>query len=387
MSKNDYQWWTKRFRKMADYFDAYRIDHILGFFRIWEIPMHSVQGLLGYFSPALPLTIEEISRFGMTFDEDRMTKPYIHQHFLKNLFGDYVEEVIDNHLVEIDENRYALREHCDTQKKIKQLFEGQHDERINQLRDGLYHLCNEVLFIKAENQSGYEKEHYHPRIMGQSSFSFADLSEADQRAFSELYIHFFYHRHTQFWRDEAMRKLPTLIASTDMLVCGEDLGMIPDCVPSVMDELQILRLEIQRMPKDINHQFENLNNIPYLSVCTTSTHDMSPMREWWHEDREATQHYYNDILWKHGKAPYDCPTDLCKQILINHLNSPAMLVIIPLQDWLSMSNELRRANPDEERINIPAVAQHYWRYRMHLNIEDLLAAKDFNAELKGMMNR
>lgn len=38
MAKDDFLWWQRRLKHMAQYFSAYRIDHILGFFRIWEIP-------------------------------------------------------------------------------------------------------------------------------------------------------------------------------------------------------------------------------------------------------------------------------------------------------------------------------------------------------------
>ena len=95
MEKDGYAWWMKRFHKMAEYFDAYRIDHILGFFRIWEIPMHAVHGLLGQFVPALPMTREEIESYGLAFREDFFLKPYIHEYFLGQIFGphtDYVKQ-------------------------------------------------------------------------------------------------------------------------------------------------------------------------------------------------------------------------------------------------------------------------------------------------------
>ena len=381
MAKDGYQWWIKRFKKMADYFDAYRIDHILGFFRIWEIPLHAVQGLLGYFSPALPFTTDELNDCGFVFDENRMTKPYIHKHFLPEIFGEYTEKVISEYLTPICDWRYELKDFCDTQKKIQALFNDKNDEESNTLRAGLYDLCNEVLFIRDKR----EPSTFHPRIMGQTSRAFAHLDNAQKAAFEKLYYHFFYHRHNQFWSEQAMKKLPALIAATDMLVCGEDLGMIPDCVPQVMKELQILSLEIQRMPKDINHAFENLSTIPYMSVCTTSTHDMSPTRMWWRENKDITQQFYNEILWKQGAAPEDCTPELCWQIVVNHLNAPDMLTIIPLQDWLAIDEKLRRPNPMEERINDPAVAQFYWRYRMHLTIEELLKAEDFNNRIKEML--
>lgn len=381
MAKDGYQWWVKRFRKMSDYFDAYRIDHILGFFRIWEIPLSSVQGLLGYFSPALPLSVGEIHSSGMWFDEYRMTNPYIHEHFLSDVFGDYRQEVIERYLKAISWQRYELKDDCNTQVKIKALFEGKNDDKSLHIRDGLYGLCNEVLFIRDKRQP----DKFHPRITAQYSYSYKDLDDQAKDGFNKLYDDFFYRRHTQFWRDEAINKLPSLIASTSMLVCGEDLGMVPESVPSVMRELQILSLEIERMSKERGALFNNVQCLPYLSVCTTSTHDMAPLRLWWEEDRDLTQIYYNQILWKEGAAPEKCTPDICSQIVTNHLNAPSMLSILPLQDWLAIDNSIWRSDASEERINIPAISQHYWRYRMHLTIEELIAATEFNKRLASMI--
>jgi 4-alpha-glucanotransferase len=380
MEKDDYQWWKKRFRKMADYFDVYRIDHILGFFRIWEIPMSSVQGLLGYFSPALPFSTDEIAYFGLYFDEYRMTNPYIHESFLYEIFGEYMQEVIGQFLRPIAWQRFELNENCNTQKKIKTLFVSD-DAKSCCIRDGLYSLCNETLFIRDKR----EPHKYHPRITAQYSFSYRHLDDNSKTAFNRLYDHFFYQRHTAFWQEEAMKKLPPLISSTNMLVCGEDLGMVPESVPAVMKEMQILSLEIERMPKRPELQFNDLRYLPFLSVCTTSTHDMSPLRLWWKEDRWKTQRYYNETLQRLGIAPEDCATDICRQIIGNHLNSLSMLAIFPLQDWLSTDDRLKRPDPADERINVPANPRHYWRYRMHLTIEQLIASEEFNANIKNMI--
>lgn len=381
MAKDGYSWWIKRFQKMADYFDMYRIDHILGFFRIWEIPTDSVQGLLGYFNPALPYSVEEIEEYGLRFDEKRMTTPYINKSIINSSLGKESSDFINTFLNQISPNRYQLKEFCDTQAKIKSFFSGKEEPRDYRFRKLLFDFCNEVLFIKDKT----EKNKYHPRITAQNTNSYKSLKIKEKEAFNTLYSHFFYERHNAFWREQAMMKLPELISSTDMLVCGEDLGMIPDSVPSVMRDLQILSLEIERMPKKTFKKFENLNSIPYLSVCTTSTHDMSPIREWWHEDKDLTQQYFNEVLWKQGVAPDECTGELCEEIVFNHLNSPAMLAIIPLQDWLSVDENVRRENLYEERINIPALDKHYWRYRMHINIEELLADKNLSNKLKQMI--
>lgn len=383
MENDGYAWWIGRFKKMSDYFDAYRIDHILGFFRIWEIPLDAVQGLLGYFSPALPYWAEELISAGIPFDEERMVKPFIHEGFLYAIFGEFTEEVKNSYLDISGWERFKLKPFCDTQQKIKQLFEGQDDERSIRVRDGLYSLCTEVLFVR-DPADNYR---FHPRITAQYSFSYKYLDDHVKEAFNRLYDDFYFNRHNYFWREQATKKLPPLITSTSMLVCGEDLGMVPDCVPSVMYELQILSLEIERMPKDPNRMFTDLQNLPYLSVCTTSTHDMSPMRLWWTENRDIIQSYYNKVLHREGIAPEKCSTELCNQIVSNHLNSSAMWVILPIQDWLALDDNLSNSDIVSERINIPANPEHYWRYRMHISVEDLLKDVEFNNKIKDLSAR
>ena len=383
IEQEGFAWWKNRFSKMADYFDAYRIDHILGFFRIWEIPMHSVQGLLGHFSPALPYWAEELNMAGIPFDEERMTTPFIHEEFLPEIFEEHTPEVIKKYLDISSWQRFTLKKEFDTQRKIQQHFHDKTDEKSLKIRDGLYALCNEVLFVRDR----VNHNRFHPRITAQYSYSYRYLDDNVKSAFNRLYDDFFYRRHNYFWREQAMKKLPELISSTSMLVCGEDLGMVPDCVPSVMNELQILSLEIQRMPKDPNVSFSDLNSLPYLSVATTSTHDMSPIRLWWTENEEITQKYFNEILHREGEAPAECSPELCRQIVQKHLDSSAMWVILPWQDWMSVSEKLSRKNAAEERINGPANPEHYWRYRMHISLDDLLNEEEFNAEIGEMASR
>lgn len=383
MEQENYDWWKNRFKKMADYFDAYRIDHILGFFRIWEIPLHSVQGLLGHFSPALPYWPEELKMFGIPFDEERMTKPFIHESFLADIFGEYTDEVKNNFLETMEWHRFKLKSKFDTQRKIQRYFHGKTDEKELKIRDGLYALCNEVLFVRDR----ISHNRFHPRITAHATRSFQFLDESTKSAYYKLYEDFFYRKHNYFWREQAMEKLPPLISSTSMLVCGEDLGMVPDCVPSVMHELQILSLEIQRMPKDFNVAFSNLATLPYLSVCTTSTHDMPPIRLWWEENREITQNYYNHVLQHPGEAPQKCSAELCRQIIQLHLDSSAMWIILPWQDWMAISQKDSNPDPAEERINIPSNPRHYWRYRMHMTIEELMDKEELNNDLRAMSRR
>jgi 4-alpha-glucanotransferase len=213
------------------------------------------------------------------------------------------------------------------------------------------------------------------------------LSDSDRYAFDHLYWDFFYNRHNDFWKIQALKRLTPLIASTEMLICGEDLGMIPESVPDVMNELQMLSLEIERMPKTSNREFTDLEHLPYLSVCTTSTHDMSPLRNWWTEDRGRIQRYYNNVLQRSGEAPEECTSELVSQIISNHLDASSMLAIFPLQDWLALDDTVKKRDRESERINIPANPLHYWKYRMHITIEDLLNADSINEKIISLIKK
>lgn len=383
MSRDGFAWWKARFRKMAEYFDAYRIDHVLGFFRIWQIPMNAIHGLLGIFNPALPYTPEEMrASYDFWMNADLYTRPYIMDWFIGDFFGIYTDEARSRFLVACGDGRYSLRPEFDTQRKVADYFATQEkDEKNERLCNALLGLIDNVLFI----EDPVEKGKYHPRISAQFTYIYRSLGDYEKWCFDRLYNDFFYHRHNDFWYGKAMWKLPPLIEATDMLTCAEDLGMIPDCVPAVMSALEILSLEIQRMPKDPQSEFGNTWSYPYLSVCTTSTHDMGGIRQWWEENRESTQHFYNNVLHENGQAPYFAEPWICEKIIDLHLKSPSMLCILPLQDWLSMDGRLRRENPLKEQINVPANSRHYWRYRMHLTLENLLSQKLFNSRLRGMI--
>ena len=383
MLKDGCQWWNRRFKNMARYFDAYRIDHVLGFFRIWEIPVHSVHGLLGQFAPALAMSREEIESYGLHFQEDRFTRPFITDWVLDRVFHERAGEVKEKYLDRLDDERYQMKPEVDTQRKVEALFADVTDEKELWLRDGLYALISDVLFVRDHTNPGV----FHPRISAQLDFIYESLYDNDKAAFNRLYNDYFYRRNNQFWYQEAMKKLPKLVQATRMLVCAEDLGMVPDCVPWVMDELKILSLELQSMPKDPSVKFGHLSRNPYRSVCTISSHDMPTLRMWWDENVQRTQEYYNTMLYRQGPAPHPLPGWLASDIISRHLTSPSMLCILSIQDWLATDESLRLPDADAERINIPANPKHYWRYRMHLNIEDLAADKRFVQNITEMISQ
>ncbi len=386
MAEDNFSWWNNRLQQMSRYFDATRIDHILGFFRIWEIPVNQVQGILGHFRPALPFSRDEIIDSGIIFNEERFTKPYIRDYFLWELFGEETDEVKTVYLTEYEPFKYNLKPAFNTQRKVWDYFESSKKGleltgKETRIRDGLCALIAEVIFLR----DPYHPTLFHPRVAFQNTNSYLNLKAEMRYALDELYIDFFYRRHEDFWKKQAQWILPEIMKSTKMLICGEDLGMVPDCVPGVMHDLGILSLEIQRMPKDPRIEFAHPADAPYLAVCSTSTHDMSTLRGWWEEDRVHSERFFRSVMGQKGEYPHFMEPWVARDILNMHLYSPAMWAIFPIQDLLAMDGRLRWDNTEGERINVPAIAQHFWRYRMHLKMEDLINEKKLNSELRSMI--
>jgi 4-alpha-glucanotransferase len=376
MAADGFAWWKSRFDQMKYYFDAFRIDHILGFFRIWSIPMHAVEGILGHFVPAIPVSINEFNAKGIAFDHYRFTMPYINETILFQVFGYDNNYIKSNFLESIGDGHYALLPAFKTQRLVESHFVQQEQTEFNtKIKQGLYHLITNVILLEGE-----QPQTYHFRFNIGNTSSFKHFNESTQYKLNELYLDYFFKRQDAAWEKEAMKKLPMLKRSTNMLICGEDLGLVPSCVPHVMYQLGMLSLEVQRMPKANHKTFFHPNDAPYLSVVTPSSHDTSTIRGWWEEDSAKTQQFYQYEMGQQGKAPVYCDGWINKAILSQHLYSPAMWAIFQLQDFIGIDESLRRSDPNEERINVPANPKHYWRYRMHISLEQLLKEEKFNQE-------
>jgi 4-alpha-glucanotransferase len=376
MVANDFKWWKLRFEQMSYYFDAFRIDHILGFFRIWSIPMHAIDGIMGHFVPAIPVSVHEFNSKWIIFDRHRFTKPFINETILFQLAG-YDNDYVKQHFLQsIGEGLFDLLPSFQTQRQVADHFATlPNDEWHEKIKNTLCELISNIILIESTEDQSF---HFRFNIEGTSSFQ--NLEEKTKIVLRELYSNYFFYRQEQGWEKEALQKLPMLKRATNMLICGEDLGLVPSCLPPVLQQLGILSLEVQRMPKAINKIFFNPIEAPYLSVVTPSSHDTSTIRGWWEEDREKTQLYFNQELGKLGEAPIYCEPWINKAILLQHLYSPSMWAIFQLQDYFGVDEKIRRKDPNEERINIPANPKHYWRYRMHMNLEDLLNQDQFNTD-------
>lgn len=383
MSKDGYSWWKSRMSSLAIYFDALRIDHILGFFRIWSIPLQQISGTLGLFYPRLPLHINELASYGLKGDINRFTKPFIRLYMLKQMFGEHWESIANTFMVEVFTDAFVFKPEFDTQSKLAKELENSLQQHIQNFSAQILALLTEVILIEEPGSDGL---YFNPRITLQTTYSYRDLDDYTKKSVDRMYVDYFYQRHNEFWKEKAYQKLPAIIKASDMLICGEDLGMIPATVPEVMSALHIIPLEIQRMPKT-NTLFGQCRTYEYMSVCSPSCHDMSTIRGWWEGNTQMAQNFYQLYMGVSGQAPRQCSSEIVRYIVQDHLDSKSILAIFPLQDLLGMDDDIKHSNPFAEQINEPANPKHYWRYRMHLFLEDLASNKSFIDYVKGKVRR
>ncbi|KAG2427622.1 hypothetical protein HXX76_012273 [Chlamydomonas incerta] len=386
MSADGFAWWRSRLAHLAQYFTAYRIDHVLGFFRIWEVPGDCVTGLLGYFRPSRPLTKSELEQRGV-WDTERLVKPLITEAMLKQAFGERWEVVAATYMLEDGPGKYKLRPAYASECAIAAIPVRPDSpawlaREVEETRAGLMRLRQNVVLLADPE----DPEAFHPRFGLMSTSSYASLPAPWRATLRHMHDDYFYRRQEDVWRTSAMSKLPALQAATDMLVCGEDLGFVPACVPPVMKELGLLGLRIQRMATERDKEFNNPAAYPYLTVASPSCHDVTPLRAWFESDPERAERFYYHQLGGCGPPPPACGPNVVRAVLQQHINCQSMLTIFPIQDLMALSSEYAAQRPSrEEVINDPTVAKHYWRFRIHTPLEALLADSDWLATIAEML--
>lgn len=385
MSKDNYAWWRARLTQMAKYFTAYRIDHVLGFFRIWELPEHSMTGLVGKFRPSIPLSQEELEKEGI-WDFNRLSRPYIIQNSLQEKFGSSWTAVAVNFLHEYQKHCYEFREDCNTEKKIasklrdcieKSLISGSED----QLRHDLFDILQNIVLIRDPE----DPQKFYPRFNLEDTSSFKNLDDHSKNVLRRLYYDYYFHRQESLWRQNALKTLPVLLNSSNMLSCGEDLGLIPSCVHPVMQELGLVGLRIQRMPNEPDLEFGIPSQYNYMTVCAPSCHDCSTLRAWWEEDEERRRRYFKTVVGSNKLPPSRCIPGITHFILRQHVEAPSMWAIFPLQDLLALKEEYTTRPAAEETINDPTNPKHYWRYRVHVSLESLQKDTELKAIIKDLV--
>ncbi len=372
MALDGFAWFRKRMEHLHTYFDAVRIDHVLGIFRIWSIPINQVEGTMGRFVPAIPIQKEAFENTGLHFDEYRYCEPFITDEVLFEKFGNDTAKVKD-----IFFRDSKLVQEFNDQRKVEAYFEA-HPDKIH-WQQGLFDIIANVILFRDEAAG------YHFRINLFQISSYTNLSDHEKSLVDKLYHHYFFEMQNDLWKKEGEMKLQMLTDSTDMLLCAEDLGMVPDFTDEVLKSLDILSLQVQQMPKDSSSSFSDTANAKYESVVMPATHDMPTVRLWWEENKETAQFLFNQVLNEYGIAPYYCEPWVCRKIFERHMQSPAMWSIFLMQDILAINGTVRLENPADERINNPSNPDHVWNYRMHVSLESLMEETAFNEDLHNII--
>ena len=325
-------WLKSRLKWLDQYFDVIRLDHVLGYFRLWEVPIDEVRGLMGNFYPAKGFSEEELKEAGLNIKKEKF----------------------------------------ESQKKVLQTVK---DEKER-----------EKQFEQIENRLFFHREgSFHPRIDVKSTAVFQELSDVEQEIMLRLFNEYYLEQQEKLWQQKGLEKLKFMQKNTSMLVCAEDIGVIPNCVEKVLKELKMLNLHVQRMPKSFEIEYEDPKDFPEMCVCTPSNHDTATLREWWEENYDSTTRYYHTILKHEGNPPEKLTEKLAQEIIQAHLDSKARWAIFLLQDLLATSDELKFPHPEKERINDPAIPNFKWNWRMHLYMEELQLAQSFTDKIYEMV--
>ncbi|XP_057249169.1 4-alpha-glucanotransferase DPE2 isoform X2 [Beta vulgaris subsp. vulgaris] len=331
------------------------------------------------------LTQEELEKEGI-WDFDRLSRPYIRQEFLQEKFGSSWTIIAALFLNECEKGHYEFKEDCNTEKKIasklkectgKSLLFGSEAE----LRLNLFDLLRNIVLIRDPEDACK----FYPRFNLEDTTSFNDLDDHSKNVMRRLYYDYYFHRQENLWRQNALKTLPVLLNSSDMLSCGEDLGLIPSCVHPVMQELGLIGLRIQRMPNESDLEFGIPSQYGYMTVCAPSCHDCSTMRAWWEEDEERRRRFFKTVVGSNKLPPSKCIPEIAYFIIRQHVESPSMWAIFPLQDLLALKNEYTARPATEETINDPTNPKHYWRFRSHVTLEALLKDQELKTAIKDLV--
>ncbi|CAN1256475.1 4-alpha-glucanotransferase DPE2 [Linum perenne] len=332
------------------------------------------------------LTQEELEKEGI-WDFDRLSRPYIRKEFLQEKFGKFWAVIASTFLNEFQKGFYEFQEDCNTEKKIASKVKTMAEESLlsegeDKIRRDLFDLLKNIVLIRDPEDA----RKFYPRFNLEDTSSFQDLDEQSKNVLKRLYYDYYFHRQEDLWRKNAMKTLPALLNSSDMLACGEDLGLIPACVHPVMQDLGLIGLRIQRMPSEPDLEFGIPSQYSYMTVCAPSCHDCSTLRAWWEEDAERRQRYFKNIIGSDELPPDTCLPAIAHFVIRQHIESPTMWAIFPLQDLLALKEEYTKRPANEETINDPTNPKHYWRYRVHVTLETLMKDNELKSTIKSLVS-
>lgn len=380
IERDDFSWWKNRLHQASKFYHAYRIDHVLGFFRIWSIPQTEVTGILGRFNPCIPLTWNVLNNAGFCRETlEYLRRPNYSANQLYDFFGDETNSIIETYFEGLPNapHRFVLKQEFYSEKQITSCNAPQ------AIKDALLRVYWNRIFIPTGDENTF-----YPYWYWYNQPVLYTLPENEQQKLREL-IGDNEKAQESLWEQNATKLLSVLAKETDMLVCAEDLGAVPHCVPKVLKNLNILSLRIERWARNWDAPYSpyyDMTEYPRLSVCTTSCHDTSTLRGLWKE-----KDFDKNLYWSHahmqGQAPDELTPPTVRNILTHVFSTNSLFCIPPVQDFLALSSTLSTIEPEKERVNIPGtVGGANWTYRLPCSVEELLSNKSLSFEIRKLVD-
>jgi 4-alpha-glucanotransferase len=369
-----FSWWRSRLERASRYYHAFRIDHVLGFFRVWSIPRGERTGALGWPTPHEPITAAELAELGFSGDRLRwISRPHVPTSLVEEANGrDYL--AAHGQLREVadrigNEELWLFKESVSTDSHLAR------ESIPASVRDALLGAWRDRLLVTTgRDERG--RDTYAPAWRYQDSTAWRGLSGDERAALASLFARK-EKENDELWRRQGEELLGALVSATDMLPCAEDLGAVPPCVAPVLATLGVLSLRVFRWERrwaEPGSPFRPLAEYPELSVSTTSVHDSSTFRAWWEREggREIARETLEAAARSSAPNGAEYSPDVAAFALSAMARAPSRLFIPPLRDLLDLSPSYRSADPDADRINVPGTVTDFnWTWRMPVGVEEL----------------
>ncbi|MBU0927038.1 MAG: 4-alpha-glucanotransferase [Spirochaetes bacterium] len=374
MERAGYSFWRARIAEADRYYSAFRIDHVLGFFRIWALGDREETGSLGRFVPGALVGADELSAAGFSAERLRwLSEPHIGLAELRAACSQDSPAAAEAALDRIgDEDLFLFKRSVRGEADISGL--GLPGPAADFLKERWRDRA--LLVVGADS--------YAPTWRHRESRAWASLSDAEREALGSLFARKG-EEAERGWEEKGRALLSMLKGASSMLPCAEDLGAVPDCVPRVLEGLGIPGLRVPRWMRrwdEPGQPFKPLSEYSVLSACTPSVHDTSTLRAWWdYEDgREEFAAAYCPGL---SPAPPSLDTAAASAVLRALAGAPSLLYVLQLQDLLDLSEDFRSADPRADRVNVPGTVDAFnWTWRMGYPVEELEASLEWKARVR-----
>jgi len=366
LQADGYSWWRYRLQVAANYYDVFRIDHVLGFFRIWSQSADELTAVLGHYEPSPSITTKMMEDSGLPGAAiEILIRAWTTKSRAVEAIGHDADRILDTYFSsgngltseDMTDPPSFLNDDIAGERLIEDLDES------DEVKNFLIECHRDRSFVPAGPDA------YYPAWYRDESKGLEVLSKKQTDWFNQL-VSSQEEKATPIWMELGRKSLTAVCEATDMLACAEDLGSVPDGLPEVLQSIGILSLKIERWEVDDEGRLLDPSDFPYLSVSTPSVHDLSTLRVWWEENNERDTYF--DALDVDGECPSYLTTEVAAAVIERNLRSNSAIVVFQIQDLFALVYDLRMDPPESERINVPGtIGDHNWSYRMPVTIEAL----------------